>query len=93
MSKREDIREGIRRELGNVSGLTEAKLERATDVVFAVLRDPNLDMIYAAEPAMKEVERLISLASVRVGSPGIAWPHGDPPLVHAFRAMIDEAAK
>lgn len=55
----------------------------------AALRDPTEAMMVAAAPALEGVNSLLQIA----GSHGLKleWTNGEPPLKHAWRAMIDSA--
>lgn len=52
--------------------------------------EPTEEMLNASAPAFAEINDRLALVELRGAGP-ISWPDGEPPLVHAWRAMIAAA--
>ena len=95
------LAEQLRRE-GNTCGKPQGwedahPSERADATAFAkeaiaAMREPTEAMMDASRPAMREVDDRLGFVQMRSAKP-ISWPDGEPPLKHAWRAMIDAALK
>lgn len=90
MSKVEDVAESCRRFATADDGPTMDEksywLEMAKEAILA-LREPTQEIIDAAEPAMCKVNHIVAHAG------GVQWDDDEPPLVPAWRAMIDACLK
>lgn len=58
-----------------------------------VPREPTEAMMQAAEPPFREINAILAEHEIGHGRGPIAYPDGKPPLVHAWRAMVDAAPK
>jgi hypothetical protein len=53
------------------------------------MREPTEAMMVAAAPALEGVNSLLQIAQIHGAK--LEWTNGEPPLKHAWRAMIDAA--
>lgn len=68
---------------------TRNDYRRDARAAIEALREPTEAMMLAAAPSLKGVDSLMQLA--RIHGAKLEWTNGEPPLKHAWRAMIDAA--